>query len=74
MMLKSNYSNRLNIELTMRIKTFEKYFFYVLFCAALALTWFFHKDATRFSDRSEMWSDGAGYYICLLYTSDAADE
>jgi hypothetical protein len=32
------------------------------------LTWFFHKDAGRFNDRSEIWSDRAGYYIYLPAT------
>jgi hypothetical protein len=49
-------------------KKFESCFFYTLFCASLALTWFFHKDATRFSDRNELWSDRAGYYIYLPAT------
>ena len=40
-------------------------FFYLLFCTSLALMWFFHKDATRFNDRHELWSDRAGYYIYL---------
>ena len=39
-----------------------------MFCVSLALTWFFHKDATRFSDRHELWSDRAGYYIYLPAT------
>ena len=52
----------------MRNRTVEKYFFFILVCVALALTWFFHKDATRFSDRSEIWSDRAGYYIYLPAT------
>lgn len=43
-------------------------YFYLLFCVSLALTWFFHKDATRFNDRSELWSDRAGYYIYLPAT------
>ncbi|MCK9219244.1 MAG: hypothetical protein PHF97_03890 [Bacteroidales bacterium] len=46
----------------------EKWFFYVLFCTGLALSWFFHKDATCFSDRHELWSDRAGYYIYLPAT------
>jgi hypothetical protein len=41
------------------------WFFYLLFCASLALTWFFHKDSTKFNDRNELWSDKAGYYIYL---------
>ena len=44
------------------------WFFYLLFCTSLVLTWFFHKDATRFSDRTELWSDRAGYYIYLPAT------
>jgi hypothetical protein len=44
------------------------WFFYTLFCGVLALTWFFHKDAKRFNDISEMWSDRAGYYIYLPAT------
>jgi len=47
---------------------FESWFFYVLFFVSLVLSWFFHKDATRFSDRSELWSDRAGYYIYLPAT------
>jgi len=50
------------------MRTTGNWFFYVLFCASLALTWFFHKDATRFSDRHELWSDRAGYYIYLPAT------
>ncbi len=46
----------------------QQWFFYVLFCVSLALSWYFHKDATRFSDRSELWSDRAGYYIYLPAT------
>ena len=45
-----------------------QYFFYILFCISLALTWFFHKDAIRFNDRNELWSDRAGYYIYLPAT------
>jgi hypothetical protein len=44
------------------------WFFYLLFCTSLVLTWFFHKDAARFSDRHELWSDRAGYYIYLPAT------
>ncbi|MCX6304420.1 MAG: hypothetical protein NT040_05595 [Bacteroidetes bacterium] len=44
------------------------WFFYVVFCASLALSWFFHKDATRFTDPSELCSDRAGYYIYLPAT------
>ncbi len=47
---------------------FESWFFYALFLASLVLAWFFHKDAARFSDRSELWSDRAGYYIYLPAT------
>lgn len=43
-------------------------YFYLLFCASLALNWFFHKDAERFNDRFELWSDRAGYYIYLPAT------
>lgn len=39
-----------------------------MFCTSLALSWFFHKDSTRFSDRDELWSDRAGYYIYLPAT------
>ena len=49
-------------------RKFESYFFYLLFCGSLALTWYFHKEATRFNDRTEMWSDRAGYYIYLPAT------
>lgn len=45
-----------------------KWFFYILFCGLLALSWFFHKDSARFSDRNELWSDRAGYYIYLPAT------
>ncbi len=51
-----------------RNKVIQHYFFYILFCASLALTWYFHKDATRYSDRNELWSDRAGYYIYLPAT------
>jgi hypothetical protein len=51
-----------------QLKQKSTWFFYFLFCAALALTWFFHKDATRFTDKTEMWSDRAGYYIYLPAT------
>ena len=44
------------------------YFFYSVFCVSLALTWFFHKDAKRYCDRNELWSDRAGYYIYLPAT------
>ncbi len=44
------------------------WFFYLLFCTSLVLTWFFHKDAGRFNDRGELWSDRAGYYIYLPAT------
>jgi hypothetical protein len=44
------------------------WFFYLLFCISLALTWFFHKDAAKFSDPHELWSDRAGYYIYLPAT------
>jgi len=44
------------------------WFYYLLFCISLSLTWFFHKDATRFDDRNELWSDRAGYYIYLPAT------
>ena len=44
------------------------WFFYLLFCTSLGLSWYFHKDATRFNDRSELWSDRAGYYIYLPAT------
>ncbi|MEI7499218.1 MAG: hypothetical protein WCK84_02115 [Bacteroidota bacterium] len=46
----------------------KNYFFYILFCTSLVLTWFFHKEAIRFSDRSVVWSDRAGYYIYLPAT------
>ena len=49
-------------------KKIESYFFYFLFCLSLALTWFFHRDVTRFNDRNELWSDRAGYYIYLPAT------
>ncbi|MCX6268924.1 MAG: hypothetical protein NTW16_16485 [Bacteroidetes bacterium] len=42
-----------------------KWFFYVLFCASLALTWFFHRDVVRFNGSSDLGSDRAGYYIYL---------
>jgi hypothetical protein len=44
------------------------WFFYVLFCISLALTWFFHKDTTKFNDPHGLWSDRAGYYIYLPAT------
>ena len=47
------------------MKSKESIFFYLLFCVALALQWFFHFGATRFDDRNELWSDRAGYYIYL---------
>jgi hypothetical protein len=40
-------------------------YFYLLFCISLGLTWYFHKDATRFTDPGELKSDRAGYYIYL---------
>ena len=49
-------------------RKFERWFFYLLFCGSLALTWFFHKDSARFSDHNELWSDRAGYYIYLPAT------
>ncbi|MEI7663642.1 MAG: hypothetical protein WCK34_15655 [Bacteroidota bacterium] len=51
-----------------KLKITGNWFFYTLFCASLALTWFFHKDATRFADRNGLWSDRAGYYIYLPAT------
>ena len=39
------------------------WFFYLLFIASLALSWYFHKDSAKFNDRNELWSDRAGYYI-----------
>ena len=44
---------------------FDNGMFYLLFVLALALSWFFHRDATRFDDPRELWSDRAGYYIYL---------
>ncbi|MFZ4521613.1 MAG: hypothetical protein ACOYNC_07905 [Bacteroidales bacterium] len=44
------------------------WFFFLLFCISLALSWFFHKDASTFKDRHELWSDRAGYYIYLPAT------
>ena len=41
------------------------WFFYIVFCLSLALSWFFHKDASRFTDPGELNSDRAGYYIYL---------
>ncbi len=41
------------------------WFFYLLFCLSLGLAWYFHRDATTFSNRHELWSDRAGYYIYL---------
>ena len=51
-----------------RLRQTGNWFFYLLFCLSLVLTWFFHKDAKRFSDRNELWSDRAGYYIYLPAT------
>jgi len=51
-----------------KLRTNGSWYFYLLFCASLALTWFFHKDSTRFTDRNELWSDRAGYYIYLPAT------
>ena len=51
-----------------RNSAIQQYFFYALFCASLALMWFFHKDSTKFNDRNELWSDRAGYYIYLPAT------
>ena len=43
--------------------------FFIFFFASLwGLTWFFHKNAGRFNDQSEIWSDRAGYYIYLPAT------
>ena len=44
------------------------YFFYLLFCTSLVMSWYFHKDSARFIDRYELWSDRAGYYIYLPAT------
>lgn len=49
-------------------KKVSQWFFYLLFCLSLAFTWFFHRDAVKFNDRSELWSDRAGYYIYLPAT------
>jgi len=63
------YNYRLIIILKLKKKYITgHWFFYLLFCTSLALTWFFHKDATRFNDRHELWSDRAGYYIYLPAT------
>ncbi len=40
----------------------------MVFCASLVLSWFFHKDSVKFTDRNELWSDRAGYYIYLPAT------
>ncbi len=44
------------------------WFFYLIFCLSLGLTWFFHKDSVKFNDRYELWGDRAGYYIYLPAT------
>lgn len=51
-----------------KINTTGNWFFFQLICISLVLSWFFHKDATSFSDRNELWSDRAGYYIYLPAT------
>lgn len=49
----------------MEKRTNTSWFFYLLFCASLALTWFFNRDLSRFDDPRGVWSDRAGYYIYL---------
>ncbi len=53
---------------TKKMRHSGTWFFYALFCVSLGLFWFFHKDATKFNDRNELWSDRAGYYIYLPAT------
>lgn len=47
------------------MKKGENIFFYLLFCAALAMQWLFHSGITRADDPRALWSDRAGYYIYL---------
>ncbi|MCX6277611.1 MAG: hypothetical protein NT004_05910 [Bacteroidetes bacterium] len=51
-----------------KIRTYQHWFFYLLFIASLVLSWYFHKDSARFNNRNELWSDRAGYYIYLPAT------
>ena len=44
------------------------WFFYLLFCLSLFLTWFFNRDVTALDDPRGIWSDRAGYYIYLPAT------
>jgi hypothetical protein len=49
-------------------RSMRRIFFFILFCISIFLTLQIHRDTGRFNWHSEIYSDGAGYYMYLPVT------